>query len=162
MYSDPTGHVAITWSAIFTFVCYVFAVVSTVRLIEAETNIISDTVESLQNNLDDLSDTIEKTITSYVATLVPKKEYDSFERHHIVAKKDPRAEISRAILERVEIGINDPRNLVDVKKEYHRVLHTDLYYDILNTSMCIGYFTNGTEGVEFVLLFYRCTLGGIR
>lgn len=59
------------------------------------------------------------------------------------------------------IDINDYRNLVDVKKGYHRVMHTNTYYLLLNTSMIIAYSVNGSEGVYDVLKIYKRILGGL-
>lgn len=59
------------------------------------------------------------------------------------------------------ININDERNLVDVKKGYHRVMHTNAHYLLLNTSMIIAYSIDGSEGVEDVLEFYKRILGGL-
>ena len=52
-------------------------------------------------------------------------------------------------------------NLVYVKKGYHRVLHTNLYYMILNTSIEIGYIVNGSDGVVDVLGFFQSSLGAL-
>lgn len=57
------------------------------------------------------------------------------------------------------IDINDYRNLVDVKKGYHRVMHTNTYYLLLNTSMIIAYSVNGSKGVDDVLKIYKRILG---
>lgn len=72
-----------------------------------------------------------------------------------------RAYPARKILEMSNININDYRNLVDVKKGYHRVMHTNAYYLLLNTSMIIAYSIDGSEGVENVLKIYKRILGGL-
>ena len=98
---------------------------------------------------------------SFVDNLKAKKDYnDKPERHHIVARKDWRATLPRIILCLSGIGIEDESNLVDVKKGYHRVLHTNLYYAILNISFCYVYFHEGPEGVAELLDVYKQYLGG--
>ena len=69
--------------------------------------------------------------------------------HHIVAKKAWRAELARYILVKLcHIGINDERNIADVKDIYHSHLHTNSYYGLINAGMTYSYFTNGIVGVE--------------
>ena len=75
--------------------------------------------------------------------------YDIKHKHHIVAKKAWRAELARYILVKLcHIGINDERNIADVKDIYHSHLHTNSYYGLINAGMTYSYFTNGIAGVE--------------
>ena len=43
-----------------------------------------------------------------------------------------------------------------------RVLHTNLYYKILNFSMITSYVIGGKEGVEWLLVTYQKELGGLK
>ena len=135
--------------------------VATVGYVESETHVISNTIEFITNSINETLDDIKDKIIEFATALVVKNDYNSFERHHIVAKRDPRAWFSRIILSKSGIDINDPRNLVYVKKGYHRVLHTNVYYGILNISIGVGYLINGSEGVEDILEFYQIILGGL-
>ena len=107
---------------------------------------------------------VRDLIVIYAAGLVVKQWYDSEEEHHIVARKDWRAIISRCILnsEDVNIDLEDPLNKVKMKKGYHKVLHTNLYYAILNYSMIISYFAGGKDGVVRLLSTYQDVLGGLQ
>lgn len=64
-------------------------------------------------------------------------------------------------MESCGISIEDPMNKVRMKKSYHKVLHTNMYYAILNTTMIIAYEVAGREGVEKTLKTYRVILGGL-
>ena len=80
-------------------------------------------------------------------------QYSNKENHHIVARKDSRAETSRKILILSGIGINDDINIVAVNKSYHKSLHTDAYYYVLNTSMVSAYILSGRTGVKKFYMF---------
>ena len=165
---DPSGHIAITAVVGLSTAAYyaiigilALCAVATVDYVESETHVISNTIKSITNSIDETLDDIKDKIIEFATALVVKNDYNSFEKHHIVAKRDPRAWFSRIILSKSGIDINDPRNLVYVKKGYHRVIHTNVYYGILNISIGTGYLINGSEGVEDVLEFYQIILGGL-
>ena len=48
-----------------------------------------------------------------------------------------------------------------VKKGYHKVLHTIVYYKILNYSMITSYVINGRDGVVWLLRTYQNVLGNL-
>ncbi|MGN0744827.1 MAG: RHS repeat-associated core domain-containing protein [Christensenellales bacterium] len=162
---DPSGCIVVTASAIIAALAALFvtaAVVTTVVAVESNTHFIGNTVKGVAEKTSSIIDNVHKLITAYAAKLVANRFYNSNEKHHIVAKKDPRAALSRLILKASGIGINDSINLVDVNRGYHRVLHTDVYYAILNTSMAFAYIVNGSAGVEEMLWFYKSILGGLK
>lgn len=120
---DPSGHIAITVAVGLPTAAYyaiigilALCVVATVGYVESETHVISNTLESITNSIDEALDDIKDKIIEFTTALVVKNDYNSFEKHHIVAKRDPRAWFSRIILCKSGIDINDPRNLVYVKK----------------------------------------------
>ncbi len=78
-----------------------------------------------------------------------------------MAKRDLRALPARFVLDKCDIGINSDENIVDVKTGYHRVLHTNLYYGILNATILAGYIFEGDSGVHDVLKYYKYVLGGL-
>ena len=167
-YADPSGHIAITAAVGLSTAAYYAIIgilslcaVATVGYVESETHVISNTIESIANSVDEILEDIKDKINEFATSLVVKNDYNSREKHHIVAKRDRRAWFSRIILFISGIDINDPINLVYVKKGYHRVMHTNVYYGILNISIGAGYLINGSEGVEDVLGFYQLILRGL-
>jgi RHS repeat-associated protein len=52
--------------------------------------------------------------------------------HHIVARTARLAAFGRLVLENVDIGINDSRNLADVSTPFHWFVHTAAYYLAVN------------------------------
>ena len=162
---DSSGHMAISiFVALTRLICglvalYLAAVAAT--MISANIETAKEVIDPSIRLEDDLFSDIAGLISSYAWSLEPKNEYDYKERHHIVARKDRRAERSRQILDEVGIGINDKINLVDVNNSFHRVMHTNVYYAILNLTISLGYYSAGKEGVEAVLLIYQRILGGL-
>ena len=61
-----------------------------------------------------------------------KSQKKKYEKHHIVAKSATAAGPSRAILKKHGIGINSNTNLVSIKYNLHRHLHTKSYYTSVN------------------------------
>ena len=59
--------------------------------------------------------------------------------HHIVAKSDPRAAVSRAIINSVGIDTN---SRVNIDKRYHQVIHTTAYHAAV-TIMLVSSFVRG-------------------
>lgn len=159
---DPNGNEAIgaTLSVCY-YLVFAWLAVCALIAIENETHFLSKSLTILSQSLEDINKKMEEFFISFVTTLYNDNQYGTTEKHHIVARKDPRALISRVILDYANIGIEDERNKVDMKKEYHKVLHTDLYYGILNLSMFFGYISNGSQGVEGVLSFFKNILGAL-
>ena len=130
---DPSGHIAITLAVGLSTAAYyaiigilALCAVATIGYVESKTHVIYNTIESITNSIYETLDYIKDKIIEFATALDVKNDYNSFEKHHIVAKRDPRAWFSRIILSKSGIGINDPRNLVYVKKGYHRVIHTNV------------------------------------
>ena len=69
----------------------------------------------------------------------------SYQAHHIVAKKDKRAQDARDILDRYGVSLNDPVNGAWLPANsnspkannavVHSTLHTDNYYDYVETEL---------------------------
>ncbi len=144
----------------------VMAIVALVASIEKETHFISNTVDSLVNEIDNALEKefkiLNEVILGFVSSLVIKRDYKGDkEVPHIVARRDPRAPLPRLILANCNIGINSRENTVAMNKSYHKVLHTNLYYSLLNFSIFVGYFNGGEKGVRAVLKIYKEILGGL-
>jgi len=166
MYFDPTGCFALSISFITIIVALVSATAITTLAYETDnTDVvsdgISDSLENINEKIKDYLTEINIAILLIIATLKQKTDYNKTEIHHIVPRKDPRGEISRQILDNVGIGIEDPKNKVELPKGYHRVMHTNLYYFYLNGSMIVGYLFDDKEGVETVLGLWKKLLGGL-
>ena len=80
--------------------------------------------------------------------------------HHIVAKNDPRAAVSKKIINSVGILTDSPLNRVNIDKRYHQVIHTTAYHAavtiMITSSFIRGKITNSER--ETV----RSTLSTIR
>ena len=77
--------------------------------------------------------------------------------HHIVAKKDPRAEEARQILRDVGIEpVTDQRNLVVLPQSYHVSLHTNAYYNYINERF--RQVAGDAAGVEATLIALKVEL----
>ncbi len=71
---------------------------------------------------------LSNTISEALDKAKKERRQKGYDIHHIVAKKDERAELSREILESCKIAINSPYNLVKVSKTLHWYLHTSGYH----------------------------------
>ncbi len=65
--------------------------------------------------------------------------YSGEDVHHIVAKNDPRADIARCLIVHNCLKVDDPFNLVKIKKTFHLHLHTNSYFAAVNLIllMCV-------------------------
>ena len=166
-FSGPSGCEAITLTATTALaLCVVFiAGVSLLYLgtqIHAISNAVSGVINSIGYVVSDIFDRAKDLMTSYVESLTPKNQYDKDQKHHIVAKKDSRAELARIILKKAGIEIDDPRTTVYINNSYHRVMHTNTYHFIVDITMSGAYFFGGDEGVETLLKIYRAILGELK
>jgi RHS repeat-associated protein len=55
--------------------------------------------------------------------------------HHIVAATDPRADPARQVLAKVDMSINSAFNGVFLDPQYHARIHTNVYYETVNTGL---------------------------
>ncbi len=160
MYVDENGHEGIA-VLILLGLAFLATYAATLSVKNDYSDSISGITNLIEEKVSEALNTIKTNIEIFALGLKYKRIYDSNERHHIVAKGALRAYPARKILEMSNIDINDYRNLVDVKKGYHRVMHTNTYYLLLNTSMIIAYSVNGSKGVDDVLKIYKRILGGL-
>ena len=91
---------------------------------------LSDAINALGTGIKSLCDSIVMAIDNALNKAKKKKKNNKYERHHIVAKGSSNfyAIESRALIKKVKIGINSSYNLVDIKYNLHRHLHTNAYY----------------------------------
>ena len=126
-------------------------VVTTFILInrEAISKTIGSTISSVSNGLSNGLSSVAQSIWSSVQSFSKSKSkpnYKSFrEVHHIVAKNACRAEPARKILIiTLKNGVNSSLNLVSLKTVMHRRLHTNKYYDFVNSIITNAY--NSAKG----------------
>ena len=91
---------------------------------------LADAIKSIGNGVKDLSDSVVKAINTALDKAKSKRRDNRYEKHHIVARcsSNRDADKSRELLRRVGIGINSSYNLVSIKYNLHRHLHTKAYY----------------------------------
>ena len=99
---------------------------------------LADAIDALGTGIKSLSNAVTTTIDEALSKAKNKSKNNRYERHHVVARGSSNwhASESRKILKAVGIGINSSHNLVDIKYNLHRHLHTKAYYrsvyDFLN------------------------------
>ena len=136
---DPTGEAsaalpAAGWiaAALAGFVGYLYkTVVIDTGLGDAIAGVCSDTVGSIRDTFADVKEKVETSIAK------AKENSNKSEIHHIVAQKSSyyAAVESRALLARYDIDVNDPINLMPVKYNLHRRLHSWIYYNWVNNTL---------------------------
>ena len=160
MFSDPTGHVitlvimgvSISVEAVY-LICALVAVLIPflVQLMRDLPRILYKIGEMIGDLLDALQPIIEKAQNTY-------RRY-GYNNHHIIAKLDRRAEVSRLIwTESCNMSINHSRNIARIKTTLHVFLHTTSYHEAVTALVASGYATGGKSGVLEMVDFIRTVL----
>lgn len=91
---------------------------------------LADAIDAMGTGIRSLSDSVVKVIDSALDKAKKKRRDNRYEKHHIVAQgsSNINAKKSRELLKSVKIGVNSTHNLVDIKYNLHRHLHTETYY----------------------------------
>ena len=91
---------------------------------------LANAIDSMGTGIKSLSDAVVKAIDNALDKAKKKKKDNRYERHHIVAQSSTNSDAikSRQLINRVGIGVNSSHNLVDIKYNLHRHLHTSAYY----------------------------------
>lgn len=55
----------------------------------------------------------------------------------------------------MNMDINDEMNIANVGTPFHRVMHTKLYYTLVNVSVGVAYAIDGKEGVLKLVETYK-------
>jgi hypothetical protein len=113
-------------------------------------------IDNVLNSANNISKKIRKYRTNVaviLSTLVISNisKLNQYDKHHIVAQKDPRAGMSRMVLLMSGIGINSADNLVAVRKPIHWVMHTNEYHAAVTITLWGAYSAGGTVGVKMSL-----------
>ena len=89
-----------------------------------------DAIVEIGTGIKNLIETVTKAVSNALDKAKFKKRDSRYERHHIVARcsSNPDAAASRRLLGKVNIGINSEYNLVYIKYNLHRHLHTKAYF----------------------------------
>lgn len=89
--------------------------------------------------IQELWNAIAKSFEKARAKAKPKYKRD-FEDHHIVAHSSPKAKAARDVLKKLNIDVKEDKdNLVRLQTGFHRRLHRNLYFSIVNTLICASY-----------------------
>lgn len=97
---------------------------------------------------EELKNSISKSLAR-VAVLPRYKTTGEF--HHIVARTDHRADVSRSIIEEVGINVDSIENIVWVKTSVHRRMHTNVYHKWVESVITNAYNSaNGNEVLQKV------------
>ena len=116
-----------------TVACATVAVVSTATETAVPANPAID-IDSTWEWCKEKAKRILETIDQKIKEAQPMPKYRSNgELHHIVAKRAPQAAPAREVLESVGIKTSDPLNLILLRTEAHRRLHTQVYYNWVNS-----------------------------
>ncbi len=116
-----------------TVACATVAVVSTATETAVPANPAID-IDSTWEWCKEKAKRILETIDQKIKEAQPLPKYRSNgELHHIVAKRAPQAAPAREVLESVGIKTSDPLNLILLRTEAHRRLHTQVYYNWVNS-----------------------------
>ena len=138
-YTDIAGKIAITISLSMAAAASLAKLLISLLFLWVATAIIldpgfqralSDAISALGTGIKSLSNAVVKAIDKALDKAKKKGKDNRYERHHIVAQKstNSNATRSREILYEVGLNVNSSCNLVDIKYNLHRHLHTDAYY----------------------------------
>ena len=91
---------------------------------------------------------LEKDIAKSLDKAKKRVKTKRTERHHIIPRKAKATAVARDIwTEKVGLSINNSRNLVDINYNLHRVVHTKVYYDSIETIIKAAYKKSSVKGV---------------
>ena len=150
---DPNGNEALSIFAGVLAIAGTFLLA--IGLISSSSNSLGNSFVGAFNAIGGFFDDVRESVNDFISSLTIKNQYDSKEKHHIVAKKDPRAFFSRVVLMLSDIGIDSEINLAETNKTYHKVLHTNGYYILLNLNIGTAYVIGGKKGVALTLGVYK-------
>ena len=126
----------------------------------------NDWLKQIEEGFKKFVQMIKTMIISVVLSVMLKKvrEYNTIEVHHIIAKRSIKALLARYIyVNECKLDIENVRNKIAIKKGYHKVLHTNDYFFVINAAISIAYIEDGKKGVIEVLALiksYLSILGG--
>lgn len=169
---DPKGNLAISVSVatyfvgtlikyalvgLFVLVSYVILVNSGLinTLVEALVNCLSYVGNAIKSQIEELKKTINNSVAKAKTKLVVNKK----ERHHIIPRGAQLTENAREIwVSKMKLSINDPRNLVYLNYNFHRVLHTQAYYTTINELIVVAYNKKRRNGVLSTVALVKAIL----
>ena len=135
---DPNGDLAIAISVVsfFTALAFGTALIISAYAILSDSNVqkaLTQLIQTTGNGIKTLCREIVSSINVAREKAAKKPRRNKYEKHHIVAKKAVSAKPARDVLSRVGIKVNDPINLVSLRYNLHRHLHTKRYYYSVNS-----------------------------
>lgn len=159
MLSDGNGYEAITISIgaiLFVLGCVLVICLASYIIVDTIIKEVSKAYRPSIPNIDSVTsnsreklytivEIIKKAVTLTIAeTAVTiwmwwKKDNKKDEHHHIIAKSAPKAYIARNLyLYKYKRDINAVENMIWLKYRLHKHLHTDIYYNAVNSYMVLG------------------------
>lgn len=141
MFIDPDGQFALAIpKAVLAMLFIVVVCVLVLGLMitqdpsfqRAHNQLIADARVAGTNALNTVRTAVDSLMASVRAVwllAILRARNNRFENHHIVAQTAVRASTSRGFLNSVGIGINSPPNMVLIRYNLHRHLHTNAYHD---------------------------------
>lgn len=181
MMVDPDGHTTTT-----TFLVYFLVIIITTIIIGYAVIYIQQLFSCLQknsikeaiNNDIHVKKLIDISFINYLRSITlsttavlnqairegieaARKTYNpKLEKHHIVAKDAPAASLGREVLKYVSIYVESWENLVDIKYNLHKTLHTSYYHQAVGNFLSNQYKYNSDKiyAVESGLLTIKIAL----
>ena len=136
--SGESGTVAVS-STVIAIVSLAIATITNPYLLEGLYNAIYTTLSGAFTWINAQIEEVKNALANSLAKVI-SPEYRGRHEHHIVAKADPRAVFSRAILEYLfPEGVWDSDNLVLVDARIHSRLHTNLYFILVECIIIDAY-----------------------
>ena len=139
-YVDKTGKFLISISASFAVLFFASLVLTVTAVVLTQPQVqqgISNGVASVANSISSITSKDESKEKSISKANTKRRIKDSDPRiHHVVAQRDRRCEPARAVLQSFGIDpINDLSNKIVIPQGLHKSLHTNKYYDYVNTKI---------------------------
>jgi len=137
---DPAGKIAITLS-IFSIVLLAF-LIALLSYFVLKVLLDSDFQRALNSAISKIGSAIKPVVLSIASAISSafnkaknKAKNYTYEKHHIVAKTSSMAAPARIVLRKRSIDINNSHNLVSIKYNLHKHLHTYEYYNSVNVAI---------------------------
>ena len=147
-YVDSSGHIALP---IYMFGVLIFSVVacaytSTAQFQEDWQEAVDAVAAKYSNSHKDTKKAWRALFSAILSSFAKAAAvYTTNEVHHIVAKTAKKAKLARRIyVTRTKHEIDDPRNLIPLKKGLHKRLHRKQYFELVNVIVSKAYHSTKT------------------
>ena len=173
---DPSGNIGVTITVGSTVTIYVilktavafisgiFAIVIAnymrkngyfdylIDVVKHYVDVLSFTAKSAINQLKD-------TINNSINKAKKRAKTLNTQYHHIIPQKANMTRAARKVwVDKMKYSINDPINMIYLNYNLHKVMHTKVYYESINTIICSSYNRKKDQGVLTAMLLIRSLL----